>query len=77
MTTERRHQIYIEHIGPLRHAGGKAAQTRFRNVCECGFTSDWRKHQGALEEDRVEHLGAAEAAGERVSWAVRVRPQPN
>ena len=70
------HQFFVEQVGPLRHGmGGKAADTRFRNVCLCGFATPWRRYSGSLEEDRHEHLQAHEAAGERVSWAVRAAKQ--
>ena len=68
------HAFLIEHVGPLQHSGGKAARTRFRAVCTCGFATKWRKYGPALEEDRHEHLRAAEEAGERVDWGFRAKP---
>jgi hypothetical protein len=62
-----RHQFRIERIGHGRQgSGGKPAETRHRSVCECGFETKWRKYLPAVEEDRNEHLNAAEAAGDEV-----------
>jgi len=51
-----------------------ASELRFRAVCACGFVTKWRKYSPALEEDRHEHLRAAEAAGQSVDWGFRAKP---
>jgi hypothetical protein len=62
------HEFQVERAGPLKHGqGGKAAGTRFRGVCLCGYSTEWRKFLGALEEDRTSHLRQAQEAGETVS----------
>ncbi len=72
------HEFRVERTGPLKHGqGGKAAATRFRGVCLCGYFTAWRKFVGALEEDRTSHLRQAVEAGETVSFRVsRVRSVP-
>lgn len=65
------HRFSVEHVGPIKHGqGGKAAQTRFRAVCTCGYATKWRKYSGALHEDQWSHLRLAREAGERVDSGV-------
>jgi hypothetical protein len=68
------HQFAIEHVGPLRHGqGGKAAKTRFRAVCLCGYATKWRKFSEAMREDQEAHLLIAEDTGETVTRKLRRR----
>jgi hypothetical protein len=47
----------MERKGHIRQGlGGKAAETRYRAVCDCGFETKWRKFRPAVEEDCNEHI---------------------
>jgi hypothetical protein len=70
---DAKHRFEIAHVGPLRHGrGGKAASTRFRGVCPCGYATKWRKFTGVMPEDIETHLRIAEEAGDNVSRRWRV-----
>lgn len=67
------HEFSVERVGARRHGqGGKVAATRWQGTCRCGYSTKWRKFQGALEEDIEAHLSAAEAIGEQVSRRRRI-----
>jgi hypothetical protein len=51
----------LERNGHIRQGlGGKAAETRYRAVCDCGFETKWRKFRPAVEEDCNEHIRETE-----------------